>query len=70
MATNAMIPTSDSQNPPAPDMPLYAVIRPDGQIEILNPDIEDTPCYTLTPEGNEELRTMAAPPCGDDYGGF
>jgi len=69
MPSDAMIFRSDSQNPPAPDMPLYAVIRPDGQVEILNPDIEDTPCYILTLEAIEELRPPA-PPCGDDFGGF
>lgn len=42
---------------PAPSMPLYAVIRKDGQIEILNPDLEDTPRYTLTAAAIEELRS-------------
>ena len=44
-----------SDKPVTNDMPLYAVLRPDGQFEILNEDIEDTPRYTLTDAGREEL---------------
>lgn len=45
-----------SDNPVAPDMPLYAVMTSDGHIEVIDPrDIEDTPRYTLTAEGREEL---------------
>lgn len=59
MAANTTLLYSDSQNPPAPDMPLYAVICPDGQIEIIDPqDIEDTPRYTLTPAGVEEIQAV------------
>lgn len=47
--------TLDPDTPVTADMPLYAVLRPDGQFEILNEDIEDTPRYTLTDEGREEL---------------
>jgi len=64
MPSNAMIivplDSEPSQNGfedrAVPDMPLYAVIRTDGQFEILNPDLEDTPRYTLTAAALEELR--------------
>lgn len=55
MPFDAMILPSDSMNPPTPnvpDMPLYILVE-NGQFVIL--DVQDTPCYTLTPEGSEEL---------------
>ena len=56
MPTKATFQCSDSQNPSAAEMPLYAVILPNGQFQIVPPeDIEDTPRYTLTPAAIEEL---------------
>ncbi len=43
---------SDSDTPVHSDTPLYAVVK-DGEFTLL--DIQDTPCYTLTPDAHHEL---------------
>jgi hypothetical protein len=56
MPAKAMILASDSQNPSAAEMPLYAFVLPNGQFQIIEPkDIEDTPCFKLTPEARREM---------------
>lgn len=82
MPGKAMIQPSDSQNQATPDTPLYAELR-NGRWSIL--DVEDTPCLTITADGQAEMDDpdrlpmdalpqidimLAAPPAGDDYGGF
>lgn len=52
MPSKAMILASDSHNPAAPDMPLYAVLK-DGKFTLL--DVQDMPCYTFTPAGRSEV---------------
>ncbi len=42
----------DFRNPSNSEMPLYAVLK-DGEFTLL--DVQDTPCYTLTPAGREEV---------------
>ena len=49
---DATILASDSQNPTAAEMPLYAVLK-DGEFTLL--DVRDTPCYTFTPAGRAEV---------------
>jgi len=56
MPCKAMSQYSDSQNPSAPEMPLYAIVE-NGQFYLL--DVEDTPCPTLTPAGRAETRDGA-----------
>jgi len=53
MPFEAISSSSDSQNPAAPDMPLHAIVK-NGQFTLL--DVQDTPCYTLTPDAIEELK--------------
>jgi hypothetical protein len=49
-----------SADNPVTDMPLYAIMLPDGHIEIIDPrDIEDTPCPTLTESGARETKSGA-----------
>jgi hypothetical protein len=79
MPSKAMTQSSDSPNPAAPEMPLYAVVE-NGQFYLL--DVQDTPCLTITADGRDEMANRLpmdalpqidlrlAPPVGDDYGGF
>jgi len=81
MPSKAMTQSSDSPNPADPEMPLYAVVE-NGQFYLL--DVQDTFCYRITYDGLDEIENpdrlpmdalpqieiKAAPPYGDDYGGF
>jgi len=52
MPWKATLLASDSQNPVATDMPLYAVLK-NGEFTLL--DVQDMPFYTFTPAGREEV---------------
>lgn len=69
MPSKAMILSSDSPNPPAPDIPLYAVVE-NGEFYLL--DVRPSRLYSLSTLGHEacswiEQQEQPPAPVDDEY---